>query len=97
MRQQQIAAQKKAQEEAAARGEDPENSENKVAQPPPQQRRQRPPPPPWFKGDQRHLSITIYPIYINKGKTVAGGRRVPTDIAIHRPHIQEMFAVLHNF
>lgn len=111
MRQQQLAAQVKAQQEAmrkkaeieakiAAGGdpEDPENQIQQIQQQGQQQpvRRQRPPPPPWFKGDDRHLSITLYPIYINKGKTVAGGRRVPQEIAIPRPHIQEMFVVLQH-
>ena len=111
MRQQQLAAQVKAQQEAmrkkaeieakiAAGGdpEDPENQIQQIQQQGQQQpvRRQRPPPPPWFKGDDRHLSITLYPIYINKGKTVAGGRRVPQEIAIPRPHIQEMFVVLQD-
>ena len=97
MRQQQIAAQKKAAEEAAARGETPEAPESQQQHPQSQPvQRQRPPPPSWFKGDDRNLSITLYTIYINKEKTVAGGRRVPTDIAIPRPHIREMFAVLQH-
>jgi len=110
MRQQQLAAQVKAQQEAMrkkaeiekkiAAGADPDAPENQIQEIPqgPQQpvRRQRPPPPSWFKGDDRHLSITLYPIYINKAKTVAGGRRVPQEIAIPRPHIQEMFVVLQH-
>jgi signal recognition particle subunit SEC65 len=112
MRQQQLAAQVKAQQAATKRkleieakiaaGADPDAPENQIQQVQhqgqPQQpvRRQRPPPPPWFKGDDRHLSITLYPIYINKHKTVAGGRRVPQDIAVPRPHIQEMFVVLQH-
>lgn len=56
--------------------------------------RNRPPPPTWFIGDDRHRSITIYPIYINSLKTVAGGRRVPKEFCVPRPHVREMFLVL---
>merc|ERR1712226_33748 len=59
-----------------------------------QQQAQQAPPPSWFNGDERHRSICIYPIYINKEKSVAGGRRVPKEIAVVRPILKEMFLVL---
>ena len=50
--------------------------------------------PSWFNGDDRSRSICIYPIYINAEKTVAGGRRVPKEMAVMRPILKEMYMVL---
>lgn len=55
---------------------------------------QRQPPPSWYNGDERHRSIVLYPIYINSFKTVAGGRRVPKEFCVPRPHVREMFMIL---
>lgn len=107
MQQQRMAAQQRARAEMQKKAEEAKeageveaagpSSEASPEGPPPQSRpRGRPAPPTWFKGDDRHQSITIYPIYINKEKTVAGGRRIPKDIAVTRPHIQEMFLVLQH-
>lgn len=52
--------------------------------------------PSWVNGEDRHRSISIYPIYINKAKSTKGGRRVPKEMAIDRPHLKEMFLVLQN-
>lgn len=61
------------------------------------QHRQQPQLPKWFTDkEQRHKTISIYPIYINAEKTVAGGRRVPKEIAVFRPVLKEMFLVLNS-
>lgn len=52
--------------------------------------------PEWVKGSERSKSISLYPIYINKEKTMRGGRRVPKELAVFRPEVREMFMILQH-
>jgi len=53
-------------------------------------------PPEWYKGSERDLSISIYPIYINKEKSLKEGRRVSSELAVKCPILKDMFMVLQH-
>jgi len=50
--------------------------------------------PYWMELEHRKQSISLYPIYIAKEKSVAQGRRVPVKYAVARPRAQEMMDIL---
>lgn len=50
--------------------------------------------PFWMELENRKQSISLYPIYIAKEKSVAQGRRVPVKYAVSRPRAQEMMDIL---
>ena len=50
--------------------------------------------PFWMELENRKQSISLYPLYIAKEKSVAQGRRVPVKYAVSRPRAQEMMDIL---